>query len=288
VIARHPRARYGAGVLLIAALFVLGGCRVDTRVSVVDRGGGRGTVSVSAVLDAAALQALGGESGLARQLNTGDLVAAGWTVAAPSPAPGGGATVTASHGYSSPSQAEELLAEIAGSGPAGDRPFHLTVSSQRGFLHVHETLTGRVDLSCGLSCFGDPGLQSALGNPNGVATAPLLNGKPPSQVFGFTFSARLPGSLQSDNASARNRSDLTWTTPLGQVTEISAESERLNTPNVVLFSVLAGVVVAGGAALFIRRRRRKRKHARRRRLWPFAKRAEPQPAKSKETVKSGS
>jgi hypothetical protein len=269
-------------VLLIAALLLLGGCRVDTRVSVIDTGGGHGTVAVTATFDAAAVHALGGESGLAGQLSVADLRTAGWTVSGPVAAAGGGAVVTVSHGYSSAAEATRLLAEVAGTGPAVQRPFQLKFSSQRGLFHVHESVTGRVDLRCGLSCFGDQGLQSALGNVNGVATGPLLNGQQPAQVFGFTFSARMPGTLQSDNAANRNRSGLTWTTPLGQVTGISAQSERLNTPNVVLFSILGGLVVSAGSALFVRRRRRKRKHARRRRLWPF--RRHPEPALDVEKV----
>jgi hypothetical protein len=261
-------------VLLVAALLLLGGCRVDTSVTVVDTGRGHGSVSVTATFDPAALKELGGLSGLARQLSVADLTAAGWTVAGPAEAQGGGATVTVSHGYSSPPEAERLLAEIAGSGPAGKRPFQLTLHSQRGFLRVRESLSGRVDLSCGLACFGDQGLKSALGNSNGVDPAPLLNGEQPSQVFGFSLSARMPGSLRSDDAASRTGSLLSWPTPMGRVTQISAESESLNTPNVVLFSFLAGlIIIVSSSALFVRRRRRKRRHARRHRIWPFAKRS---------------
>lgn len=320
--------RLGAGVFLVfGALAGLSGCRVDTKVSVVDRGGGHGTVTVTVVLDRQAVDALGGETGLARQLSVGDLRSAGWEVTGPVPTPGvptgsggaggvagsggggasggsggtggsgagrgtgasggggvggtgggGGATLTASHGFSSSSEAARLLAELAGSGTAANRPFRLSIVSQSGFLHVHDTMVGKVDLTCELSCFGDQGLQSALGNANGVATAPLLNqsGERPDQLFGFTLSARMPGKVQSENAPTRNRSDLTWTTPLGQVTEISAESESLNTRNIVVVSVVGGVGIAGSVtALIFRRRRRgraKNKHARHRRIWPFRRR----------------
>lgn len=282
--------RLGAGVLLVfGALAGLTGCRVDTTVSVVDRGGGHGTVAVKVVLDRRALAALGGETGLARQLSVGDLRSAGWQITGPvatSGGPGGsaagaggagGATVTVSHGFSSSSDAERLLAELAGSGPAANRPFRLSIVSQRGFLHVHDTLVGKVDLTCGLSCFGDQGLQSALGSPNGVATAPLLNqsGERPDQLFGFTLSAHMPGKLQSANAPTRSHSLVTWTTPMGEATEISAESESLNTSNIVAVAVVGGVMIAGSVTALVFRRRRRRakhRHARRRRLWPFGRR----------------
>jgi len=261
-------------VLLVAALVVLGGCRVDTRVSVLDKGGGHGTVSVSAVLDHQAVQALGGESGLAGQLSVADLTAAGWSVSGPSSTPGGGATFTVSHGYSNPAEASRLLAEVAGTGPQSSRPFQLTVSNHGGFFHDRDVISGRIDLTCGLSCFGDQGLQSALGNPNGVATAPLFQqaGQQPAQAFGFTFGARLPGSVDSSNAASRNRSGLSWTTPLGKVTEVSATSESLNTGHVILLSILGGLFIAAVlVALIFLWRRRGGKHARRRKFWPFRK-----------------
>ena len=298
----RPGNVIGAGVLLVATLVLLGGCRVDTQVSVVDRGGGHGTISVTATFDSEAVQALGGQTGLARQLSVTDLTASGWAVNGPVADPGGGATVTVRHGYSSPSEASRLFADLAGSGAASNRPFKLALSTQRGVFHVHESLSGRIDLSCGLSCFGDQGLQSALGNANGVSAGPLLQtaGKQPGQVFGFTFRARMPGSLQTDNAVSRDRSGLTWSTPLGQATQISAESETLNAGNIVLISVIGGLVIVGLAALvYFRRRRRsgggsarrsgrgsgrgsgrrsgrrsgrgsgRAKHVRRRRIWPF-------------------
>lgn len=280
----------GAGVLLIAALLVLGGCRVDTRVTLLDRGGGHGDVSVSAVFDRQALQALGGESGLASQLSVSDLTAAGWTVSGPSATAGGGAAVNVSHGYSSAVEASRLLAEVAGSGPASTRPFQLVVSTHGGFFTSHNTISGRIDLTCGISCFGDQGLQSALGNPNGVATAPLSQqaGQQPAQAFGFTFGARLPGSIDSTNAASRDRSGLSWTTPLGQVTEVSATSESLNAGHVVLISIVGGLVVVGGLlALIFRWRRRGGKHVRRRRLWPFGRRSEPGTPSSDQTAKEG-
>ena len=295
--------RLGAGVLLVfGALAGLTGCRVDTTVSVVDRGSGHGTVTVTVVLDRQALDALGGETGLARQLSVGDLRSAGWQVTGPvrtsgglggsasGAGSGGGASVTVSHGFSSKSDAERLLAELAGSGSAANRPFRLSIVSQRGFLHVHDTLVGKVDLTCGLSCFGDQGLQSALGNPNGVATAPLLNqsGERPDQLFGFTLSAHMPGKLQSANAPTRNHSLLTWTTPLGQATEISAESESLNTSNIVVIAVLGGAINAGAvtALIFRRRRRAKNQPAHRRRVWPFRRREATDDVQSEKKVET--
>ena len=272
----RPRVRVAAGVILVGALVGLSGCRVDTNVSVVDRGGGQGTVRVTAVFDGQAVSALGGESGLARQLSVSDLRSDGWQVDGPVPAPaGGGATITVSHGFSSSTAAQALLAEVAGTGPAADRPFKLSIATHRGFFHVEDRLSGTVDLRCELACFGDQGLQSALGNPNGVATAPLLAkaGERPDQVFGFSLSATMPGKLQSNDAVTRSRSTLTWPAPLGQVTEISADSESLNTGNIVLVAVVGGVVIAGGiTGLFFRRRGRRAKHALRRRVWSAVRR----------------
>ena len=263
---------------MVAALIGLSGCRVDTNVSIVDRGGGQGTVTVAAVLDHEALDALGGETGLARQLSLSDLTSAGWDVSGPTPTASGGASIRVSHGFSSPSGAARLVSELAGSGPAASRPFRLSVTTHRGFLHVRDTLSGKVDLTCGLSCFGDPGLQAALGNPNGVATTPLLQQSHarPDQLFGFTLTAKMDGKLRSENADTRNRSELTWTTPLGQVTEISASSETLNTANIVVVAVVGGLVIAGAiTALAVRRRRHRGKHTRGWRIWRLGRKGAP-------------
>ena len=70
-------------VLAVALLLVLAGCRVDATVDVEVTDDGSGTVSIEAVFDDEASQALGGIEGIAEQLFVSDLAAAGWAVTQP-------------------------------------------------------------------------------------------------------------------------------------------------------------------------------------------------------------
>ncbi len=153
------------------------------------------TVSVS--LDRSALAAIGGAPALAAQLQAADLRAAGWTVTGPAAGPGSTTVVSASHGYATPAEASALVADLAGSGPVGGagRPFHVSVQKRHGFWQRRgRCCSGQVDLRCGVDCFGDSGLTSALGFPTGVNPASLAGpGNQPDQVFTFSVDARLPG-----------------------------------------------------------------------------------------------
>ena len=249
------------GILAGAAL--LSGCRVDTRVSVVERAGGSGSVAVTVSFDAAAIKALGGQSELARQVQYSDLLSAGWTVSGPTLASGGGASVTVTHGFSDGAQLSQLMSSVAGSGAV--HPFHLKVSDSGGFWTDKTVVQGTVDLSCGLGCFGDPGLQAALGGSLGVAPQPLEGsaGQTPAQVFHFGLAVRLPGHVHSVTGGPTKARDgtLEWTPVLGSSVAVGAVSETVDWAHVILVSVLAGLVLIGGGGGFgwrmVRRRRRR-------------------------------
>lgn len=241
---------------------LLAGCRVDTRVSVVERGGGSGSLAVTVTLDRAAVQALGGQSALARQLSYADLESAGWAVAGPHAAAGGGESVTVSHGFSGGAQLSRLMSDVAGSAP-GPKPFRMSVSSGGGFFTNRNTIRGALDLRCGLQCFGDPGLQAALGGSLGVSPQPLEQaaGETAAQAFRFSLALRLPGRPGSVTGSPSVARDgtLTWSAPLGQSTLVGAVSESVDWGHVVLASVLAALVILAGGFGGLRWRRRRRR-----------------------------
>jgi hypothetical protein len=248
----------------VAGALLLSGCRVDTRVSVVEHTGGSGTVGVTLTFDDAAVKALGGQTTLAEQLQYADLESAGWKVSGPTVLGGGGASVTVTHGFSNTTQLSQLMSELAGSSSA--YPFRLGVSDTGGFWTDKTVVTGTVDLRCGLDCFGDPGLQSALGTPLGVAPQPIEGaaGETSAQVFHFDLAVRLPGrpgSLTGNPVVARDGT-LTWTVPLGSAVAVGAVSESIDWAHVILASVLAGLLVLGGGLGGWRlQRRRRRKSA---------------------------
>jgi hypothetical protein len=258
----------GAAALAAA----LAGCRVQTRVSVYQAPSGRGVVMVSVSLDRSALAAIGGVTALSAQLQTGDLRAAGWTVTGPVAGPGATTVVSASHGYATPAQASALVADLAGSGPAGGegRPFHVSFQKRHGFWRNETVLVGQVDLTCGVNCFGDSGLTTALGFPTGVNPASVAGpGNQPDQVFSFSLDARLPGHLVNSNGTALPDGSVRWTPRLGQRLQLAALTRTWNTGRIVAAIVAAGVLVVLGVGLaaywWMRRRRRRRGHARRRR-----------------------
>jgi hypothetical protein len=249
----------------VALVALLTGCRVNTRVALYETASGRGVVTVSVSLDASALAAIGGRQALAAQLQDADLKAAGWTVTGPTPGPGSTTVVTASHGYTTPAQASALLADVAGTGPPGERPFRLSVEKRHGFWRDERVLQGEVDLTCGVACFGDPGLTKALGFPTGVNPAPLGAGERPDQVFTFSLDARLPGRLVNSNGTPLSDGTLRWTPRLGQRPQLAALTRTWNTGHIVVAGVASGVavllVIGLAAYWWVRRRRRRRAHS---------------------------
>jgi hypothetical protein len=260
------RRRVTAVALVFASLLALSGCQVNTVISVHAQANGQGTVAVTVTMDEAAVQAVGGASALAAQLDVTDLEAAGWRVSGPSSGPGSSTVISASHAYSTPAEASQLVADLAGSGATGNRPFKLSISRRSTFWHVYTDLAGTVNLTCGLGCFGDSGLQSSLGNPTGFNPAPLIaqSHQEPAQVFSFALNARLPGRLASTNASSNSGGTLTWTPRLGQTLVLSATTKEWNRDHLIATFVLAGIVLLALIVLGVmlwRSRRRKRKAA---------------------------
>jgi hypothetical protein len=240
------------------------GCQVSTRVAVDETASGRGVVAVTVTLDASALSAVGGQAALAAQLQDADLRTAGWSVTGPVAGPRGTAVISASHPFADPAQASALVGEIAGTGPDSSRPFRLVLTDHRTFWRTDRTLSGTVDLTCGLACFGDSGLTRSVGSPTGVAPGPLSSGGPPGQVFTFAVAARLPGSMVTTNGSSQLDGTVQWNPRLGQVLQLSAVSRAWNGTRIGAVSVAAGAVALTALGLLAfrwRRRRRRRRGA---------------------------
>ena len=247
----------------LVLVLLLSACQVHTDIAVVATGGGRGTVTVTVTLDSGAVGAVGGPAALAAQLDDTDLVAAGWVVSGPRSGSGSSTVVSATHAYATLAQAGQLVGEVAGTGPDAGRPFGLSLSDRHSFWRNDTVLSGRVDLTCGVNCFGDSGLKGSLGFPTGVNPAPLTSGEgtQPAQVFTFALDARLGGSLVSSNAAMLPGGTLRWTPKLGHTLVLTAVTRTWNRARIVGFAVAGGVVVLGllGLAVFWWRRRRRRR-----------------------------
>ena len=230
------RPRTGAIALIL--VFVLSGCGVATKVTLTVNPSGRGTVAVTVTLDKSALDAVGGVARLRSELAVQDLRAAGWSVSGPTAlgnrgsgpaaheADSGGAVVSVSHGFSGLTQAQSLLAEVAGPGV-----FDVQLASSHTFWHTTYHLTGGVDLTCGINCFGDGGLKSATGSAVGVDPGALAgqSGQTPGSVFTFQFDGRLPGQVHAGpGGEVGPGGSVLWAPVLGQKVALSASSESVN------------------------------------------------------------
>jgi hypothetical protein len=256
--------------LVLAAAVLLSGCQVDTAVSVTATPAGTGAVAVSVTFDKSAVAALGGSTSLESGLDLSGLGPEGWAVEPPRSEPDGGVVLRASHQFATPAQAGVLLADLAGSGPASQRPFHLVLSQSKSFWHVYDRLQGTVDLRCGLACFGDQGLRSALGSSTGVNPASLGAGSNASaaRVFRFHLEATLPGKVSSTNAltpqgaAPSSIGTQHWQPALGEITEVDLVSQSWNRSSVrlvVVSSSLLGLALLSLLAWVVVRRWRRRR-----------------------------
>lgn len=218
---------------------------------------------MTVTLDRDAVKAVGGESALAAQFAGSDLAKAGWLVTGPSPGPNSSVVIGARHGYRTLTEETELLEDLAGSGPPARRPFQISVAHHSTFWHRYTTVTGSVDLRCGLDCFDDPGLNSLLGSPTGVDASRLeeASGQTPGQVFAFSLQAALPGRVSATNGVTEAGGIVRWNPKLGQLLSLTARSEDWNPAAVGLAIGLVGAVVIGlivTLALVLRRWWRRR------------------------------
>lgn len=249
----------------MAVGITVAGCGVGTGVDVTVQPNGTGTVGVTVTLDRAALTQVGD---LGAQLQTSDLAQAGWTVAGPRPGPDGSEVVSATKPFATPSEAGGDLASLAGTGPASTRPFRLRLTRQHTFWHTSLAVTGTVDLTCGLGCFGDAGLARQLG---GVGIDPgalsAQSGQTAAQVLTFSVVVHLPGQIRAASPGVVNGHAVTWKPVLGQALPVTASSRSVNSRAVeivIIAAAVALVLLAIAVIALVRRRRRGRGHARRR------------------------
>lgn len=211
-----PFARLVAAAL---TLVVLTGCQAGIRVAVELGKEARGQVRVTATLDDAAAERIGD---LAEFVDDTGLAASGWLVEA------GEQQAVATRSVNGPADVEAALRDLTGAGG----PFSgLRFRRNAGFLRTVTGVSGRVDLSRGLATFGDDGLTQLTGSPTGVDA--------PASILSLSLEVDLPGD-ESGNAPGGGA---IWELPLGQVTEIRAESTMPN------FAGIGGVAVAVAAAL---------------------------------------
>jgi hypothetical protein len=217
---------------------------------------------VTVVVDRAAQAEIGG---LAAQLRTADVAAAGWSVAGPRALPGGGSEVAATHPFTDGAQLSALLAEVIAPTRIHGRavvPLTLTVSTHRSFWRTTRRVSGAVDLRCGLGCFGDAALRRAFGSVVGVDPAPLGGRAAATRALPFTLRVAIGGRVTSAPGATGAPGRLTWSASLGQRIPIDATVVTEDTAHVRDARIAAAVggavvvaLVAVGVVVAVRRRR---------------------------------
>lgn len=148
----------GPIAVALACAVLLGGCKVDTTVSVKSDRDGRGRVSVRVRLDAEAVFALqAGGGSLADRVLLDDLAAAGWSVSKWVTEGDGAASVSLTKDFAGEKQLGEVLAEVAG--PKGLLR-SARIDPSRGIASASDALSIEADLR---------GLESGLAGDGEVA-----------------------------------------------------------------------------------------------------------------------
>jgi hypothetical protein len=244
-------------LLVVACCVALGGCKVDTTVSIDVREDGSGTVTVGVVLDAdAVVEAEAGGATLEDRVRLGDLEAAGWDVSAWKRRKDGSARLRIAKEFADPSDLSGVIAELNGEhGPLRK----VSLTRDEGVIFDEYRLQGVADLSAlATGVITDPELVAALTAEQVDLTA--LDQRLLDQIresFHLRIEVGLPGASRTFNPKP------------GEEVEINASSTRFDPGRSIL---LAGAMLFGALALFVSLRGRHLDRRRRRGPQPVRRR----------------
>jgi hypothetical protein len=253
---------------LILVACTLSACRVDATVSLVVKPDGSGSITLTAVADAAVLQQA---PGLAADLRFADATAAGWTVVAPASTADGGLKVVISHPFASVEEATALLRSLSGSGG----PLHdITLTRSVTPKQVTTVLGGTLRVDGGLDAFADPDLLATVGGSPYAADIAAAKLKA-SDAVGITFTVTLPGTIVPASTAGSGTAPAvqpgaprSWTVPLDRssidvaTTAVVSRAGRSNGWSTIATAAFVGLaawcVLAAGFIGFVARARRAR------------------------------
>jgi len=259
----------------LVCLLVLTACRIDVTVGVTVAENGSGEVTVTIVADPELVAAA---PGLADDVRTGDLVAAGWQTDGAAPTADGGLSLVLVHPFDTPEQATALLSSL--NGPAGPLQAIL-VGREAALREITFTVRGSGRVDGGLDAFADAELLGAVGGTPYAAQIAAAGGST-ADVVGVRVVVDLPGEVTvtsgtlaegdtSNEADGEDRTVVAWDLALdGSPTAIDATSVRslergggwsilANGLFVILVAWVLGALVL--IALVIRSQRRRHRAA---------------------------
>lgn len=242
------RGRYRSlRVLLVVCLLALTGCQVTTSVDVHMNRDGSGEVEVTVGLDDEALSRLpdldgngaNDQADLTELARTADLEAAGWEVN-PVSREDGITWLSVTKPFGTPEEASRILTEITGDGGPLQS---LELSRSTGFAKDSYSFSGEVDLSEGLTAFGDQGLADildgeVLGRDEAAIEADL--GHPLAEAFQVTVNVDLPGAEPES-----------WSPQLGGAPVAMEHSSTVRNMVVIMLAGVAGACLLGLVTVLI-------------------------------------
>ena len=214
----------------LLCLLVLTACRLDVTVGITVEENGSGEVTVTIVADPDLVAAA---PGLADDVRTDDLVAAGWQTDGVTATADGGLSLTIVHSFDTAEQATALLSSL--NGPAGPLQAIL-IERSAALREVTFRVSGSGRVDGGLDAFADADLLAAVGGTPYAAQIAAAGGAP-GDLLGVRVVVDLPGSVVttsgragSDGAGATadpDRAVVVWDLALdGNPTAIEATSVR--------------------------------------------------------------
>lgn len=173
-------------LLLVAILaLVATACRVDADLEVEMAPDGTGSVTVNAVFDAAATEAL---DGLATEVFLGDVTDAGWTLNGPEVTDDGGVSISARKAVPSADALGPILDEILGPGVFTN----VELATVDNFGERTQTLSYELDLTSGWQLFADAALTQSLGGePFGVPIDQLTDNRTLDDIIDLEVTSTL-------------------------------------------------------------------------------------------------
>lgn len=231
-------------IYLLPIVFFATACEATLDVVVQVEEGGSGVVRAELVLDQEATDALLDlDDGSTLQL--ADLARASWTIGPPEQGEAGETTITAEKAFGTPPEFAEIMEELSDNKILRD--FALTRT--QSFGQVDYGMTGVVDTTEGLSAFGDPELETALGQ----SLISIIGGPPynaSAEDITLNVTVLLPGQLQEEGSNGSITADEFET--MAQWSAVVSDREEqsltlMSTRRSTSAQVLRGVAVVAGA-----------------------------------------
>jgi len=264
-----PGARLAArlGVVLVA-LGVVAGCRIDAEVEVTVNPDGTGVVLVTVTADPDVVDAV---PDLADEFRATDLTATGWQVDGPAPTAEGGLAVELRHDFGTVAEANTVLDQIS----APDGPLReLGIDVSGGDGDIEWTFAGQLDFSGGLQALADQDLVALAG---GTPWLDELNERAiaPEDATSLTIRVSLPGTRVADDGTAAEPGAAEFRAVPGESaiamssrtrsTSVEVQDARdLRSRMLTYLAIYGGVVAVGVAAWWLLRQQRRARRRRRR------------------------